>query len=66
MYCNIKVVQDFLLSMLCLYDFILDVPINIFFSHVKTGLPGIELVLSKDISRGREFDPGPVPYFRGD
>ena len=49
MYCNIKVVHDFVLSMLCLYDFILEVTINNFFSHVKMGLPGVESVLSRDI-----------------
>ena len=33
----------------------------------KTSIIGILTYINViNISRGREFDPGPVPYFRGD
>ena len=35
--------------LLCLFDLILYVPVNNFFSYVGMGLPGLKPVLSKDL-----------------
>ena len=46
----------------------LDEAVNQYFVHILSLVTdnNASMVPGQDRSRGREFDPGPVPYFRGD